>query len=203
MTCLLQPTGGSLNEVREAGHLLRYITVVRMWFSVRGAAAPSMMDVLPVHVAVVVSAEKYLILAYECYQADIASRPEEPSLTFRAAKHIGIASLIVAVLNRARFDDGASATEQVLYVLPYLREIPYVTERDIGEVERAYRECMTFKIIREDASIIEFVAERAWWAAFHNYDYDPSSALHMFIERLLQSYEVWCRYELRCISGNA
>lgn len=157
------------------------------------------MDIFPAHIAVLVSVEKYLVLAYQDYQQKASSIDSEPTLDFLDAKHIGVASLMFAVLERLLIDQSETEIDDVLYVLPHLLEVSYITEADLEPIQQTFNRMGEFNIFHEDASVRDFIAERAWWAVYKNYDYSPDSGLAQYITGLLSAYDLWLRYKMMCI----
>ena len=157
------------------------------------------MDILPAHAAVLVAVEKYMVLSYQDYQSEFGGRTGEEPLDFQTAKQLGIAALMLSAWERATEADSDTSSSDLLYVLPHLHEIPYVVDEDLEGARRYFEEMLAFKVIRENVSMLEFVSERAWWAAYQNYDYKFESALTNYVNGLLTSYEMWRQFEIRCI----
>ena len=157
------------------------------------------MDILPAHIAVQVAVEKYLVLAYQDYQRDLNSKTGEKPLELREAKQLGIAALMLSIWERSTVADSDTDSSDILYVLPHLTGIPYVEEEDLEVARRYFMKMLEFNVIRENVSMLDFVAERAWWAMYQAGDYSSDSALTGFLGGLLTSYQMWCQFEVRCI----
>ena len=157
------------------------------------------MDILPAHVAIQVAIEKHLVLSFESYEQDIFTHPTIKRLTFRTAKRVGVACLMMSASNLELEINSQAAFRDLLYVLPHLRAIPYITSEDLISISVIYEEFLSFKMIRENASIFELILERAWASAFKETELSPDPAFIRFLERLLQSDAFWRKYEIRCI----
>ena len=157
------------------------------------------MDILPAHVAILISVEKYMVLAFQDYQHNVSQKEAEPPLDFLNAKHLGVACLMTAALEKLFNDQEGTERDDVLYVLPHLLEIPFITDDDLEPIKQTFWTMNDFKAIREDVSLSECIGERAWWAAYLNNDYSLDAALARYIGGLFTALELWRDYEMMCI----
>ena len=157
------------------------------------------MDILPAHVAILISIEKYMVLSYQDYQRNVAQTESEPPLDFLTAKHLGVACLMTAAMEQLFTNRDDTERDDVLYVLPHLLEIPFITKSDLEPIKQTFWAMCDYKNIRDDISLSEFIGERAWWVAYQDDNYTLDSAMARYIAGLFTALELWRDYEMMCI----